>query len=89
MAAALRWDARYGDRHTELVVLSHRQPAVAVIAALEAALLTDEELAAGPDDWRTLPDPFGTWHEDPCEASTPVDDRTGATTEPDREERSR
>jgi len=75
VAAALIWDPVHGDRHTELAVLSYRQPGVAVIAALDAALLTDEELAAGPDVWRALPDPFGSWHEDPCEASSPPDDR--------------
>ncbi|TFV47823.1 GTP-binding protein [Blastococcus sp. TF02A_35] len=86
VAAALRWDPLHGDRHTELVVLSHRQPGVAVIEALDAALLTDDELAAGPEVWRELGDPFGAWHEDPCEGTPPADDRTASTT--DREDRS-
>ncbi|SOE02222.1 ribosome hibernation factor-recruiting GTPase MRF [Blastococcus haudaquaticus] len=84
VAAALRWHPLHGDRHTELAVLSHRQPGVAVITALDAALLTDEELAAGPDAWRALTDPFGSWHEDPCEATPAPDDRAATT---DREDR--
>jgi G3E family GTPase len=85
VAAALRWDPDHGDRHTELVVLTHRQPASLITAALHAAELTDEEFAAGPEAWRRFPDPFGSWHEDPCEASAPADDATHAT---HREERS-
>jgi G3E family GTPase len=81
VAAALRWDPLHGDRDTELVVLTHRQPAGAVTAALAAALLTDTELALGPDGWRALPDPFGAAHTDPCEASSPADPTTHLTEE--------
>ena len=84
VAAALRWDPLHGDRHTGIAVLSHRQPGVAVISALDAALLTDEELTAGPDAWRALPDPFGSWHEDPCEATPAPDDRASTTEREDR-----
>lgn len=51
-----------------------------ITAALEGALLTEDELAAGETAWRDYPDPFGSWHTDPCdvldlaEAST-VDSR--------------
>ncbi|MGY1750340.1 ribosome hibernation factor-recruiting GTPase MRF [Modestobacter sp. SYSU DS0511] len=72
-AASLRWDPVFGDRDVQLVVLTHRQSPMAITTTLFAALLTDAELAAGPDLWATWPDPFGTWHEDPCEASTPAD----------------
>jgi hypothetical protein len=34
---------------------------------LRGALLTDEEMAASLETWRTYPDPFGEWHEEPCE----------------------
>lgn len=84
VAAALCWDPLHGDRHTEVAVLSHRQPGVTVIAALDAALLTDEEIAAGPDAWRDYPDPFGSWHEDPCEATPAPDDRATTTEREDR-----
>lgn len=34
---------------------------VALEAALDGALLTDEEFAAGPDEWQRLDDPFPAW----------------------------
>ena len=74
VSAALRWDAEHGDRDVEIVALVHRQIPGAVVAALDAALLTDEEYALGPDAWAELPDPFGAWHEEPCEAGSPADD---------------
>ncbi|WP_222195168.1 ribosome hibernation factor-recruiting GTPase MRF [Modestobacter italicus] len=88
-AAALRWDPVHGDRDVELVVLTHRQPAELITAALSAALLTDEELAAGEDTWRALPDPFGAWHADPCEAAGPADEPDLHTSTTDREEHPR
>ena len=81
VAAALRWDPLHGDRDTELVVLTHRQPAEAITAALTAALLTDEELALGVEAWRAFDDPFGEEHTDPCEASSPADPTTHLTEE--------
>ena len=83
-AAALRWDPLYGDRDVELVVLTHRQSPELITAALTAALLTDAELAAGEESWRALPDPFGAWHEDPCEASSPADDDLHTSNREDR-----
>ncbi|SDP33502.1 GTPase, G3E family [Klenkia soli] len=76
VAAALRWDPVHGDRDTELVVLTHRQPADVLTGALAGALLTDEELALGPEGWRAFEDPFGETHTDPCEASSPADPST-------------
>ncbi|MCZ2848862.1 ribosome hibernation factor-recruiting GTPase MRF [Modestobacter sp. VKM Ac-2978] len=89
-AAALRWDPLHGDRDVELVVLTHRQPAEAITAALSAALLTDGELAAGPATWTAFDDPFGEWHSDPCEAAGPADDpqRDNDLHTADREDRS-
>ncbi|MGY1771573.1 ribosome hibernation factor-recruiting GTPase MRF [Blastococcus sp. SYSU D00813] len=80
VAAALRWHPLYGDRDVDVVVLSHRRPPMAVTAALEAALLTDEELAAGQEVWSTWADPFGDWHADPCEASTPAAEESSHAT---------
>ena len=31
---------------------------------LRRCLLTESELAAGPDAWRALPDPFPAWQHD-------------------------
>lgn len=64
--AALDWDPRFGDRVQELVVLAHRAAPEEITAALAGALLTDEELAEGEDAWARYPDPFDSWHADPC-----------------------
>lgn len=57
--AALDWHPRFGDRVQELAILCHDSPASDITATLHAALLTDEELAAGEAAWRDYPDPFG------------------------------
>ncbi|MQA09874.1 MAG: cobalamin biosynthesis protein CobW [Pseudonocardiaceae bacterium] len=69
--AALRWDAEYGDRAQELVVIAHRADPEEIVTALNGALLTDEELATGWQAWLSLPDPFGYWHSDPCAEGDP------------------
>ncbi|GAA4918096.1 G3E family GTPase [Actinomycetospora succinea] len=65
-AAALRWDERFGDREQQLVVLVHDADPAGIVEALDAALLTDEELALGEPAWRRFPDPFSHRHVDPC-----------------------
>ncbi|WP_020673621.1 ribosome hibernation factor-recruiting GTPase MRF [Amycolatopsis nigrescens] len=73
--ASLRWDPVFGDRAQELVVVTDQATPEEIEAALTGALLTDEELAAGLEAWRNYPDPFGAWHEEPCE-DTEVDEDT-------------
>ncbi|GAA3724830.1 hypothetical protein GCM10022238_44350 [Gordonia hankookensis] len=68
---ALRWDERFGDRHTSLVVLVHRADAVDVREALRSACLDDVEFAAGGALWSTYDDPFGQMHADPCDDLEP------------------
>ncbi|QWF85543.1 ribosome hibernation factor-recruiting GTPase MRF [Amycolatopsis sp. CA-230715] len=75
--ASLRWDPVHGDRAQEIVVLTDRATPEEIEAALGGALLTDEELADGPSAWRAYPDPFGEWHEEPCD-DTEVPDNTAA-----------
>jgi G3E family GTPase len=65
--ASLRWDPVFGDRAQEIVVVTDQASPEEVDAALRGALLTDAELAAGPKAWLAYPDPFGEWHEEPCE----------------------
>ncbi|MFG1783624.1 ribosome hibernation factor-recruiting GTPase MRF [Rhodococcus oryzae] len=64
--AALRWDERFGDRDTSLIVLVHAADPDHIDRTLRWALVTDEELRH-ESDWGDWPDPFGQWHEDPCE----------------------
>jgi G3E family GTPase len=65
--ASLRWDPEFGDRAQEIVVVTDQATPEEVEAALHGALLTDAELAAGPDVWLNYLDPFGEWHEEPCD----------------------
>ncbi|WP_328610145.1 GTP-binding protein [Amycolatopsis sp. NBC_00345] len=73
--ASLRWDPVHGDRAQELVVVTDQAAPGEIEHALRGALLTDEELAAGEAAWRDYPDPFGEWHEDPCEDDDTEADR--------------
>ncbi|MFC9786624.1 ribosome hibernation factor-recruiting GTPase MRF [Rhodococcus sp. NPDC127528] len=66
--AAVRWDARFGDRDVSLVVLAHAADPSDIDRALQWALVTDEELDC-EEQWPTWPDPFGHWHQDPCASS--------------------
>ena len=56
-----RYQEPYGDRRQELVVIGMDMEVALVQAMLEACLLTDQELAAGLDEWKKLPDPFPAW----------------------------
>ncbi|MEJ3653859.1 GTP-binding protein [Actinomycetes bacterium KLBMP 9759] len=60
--AALSWDDRFGDRVQELVVVTDAADPDLIAEQLDAALLTDGELAA-EESWAALPDPFGRWPE--------------------------
>ena len=67
--AAVGWDERFGDRHISLTAIVCGARPDDIVATLRDALLTDDELEA---DWTEYPDPFGDWHEEPCE--TPVEE---------------
>lgn len=64
--AALSWDARHGDRHTAMTILTYGARRADITNALQAALLTDEEFQS-PQDWSHYDDPFD-WQEEPCES---------------------
>ena len=75
--AELTWDDRYGDRHTAMTILVYSAHPAEILDALHGALLTDDELRI-PHDWIHYDDPFGDWHEDPCEAPAEDDEDTPA-----------
>ncbi len=64
--AAADWDDRLGDRHVSLTVLVCGAEPEEIAEALGGALLTDDELSR-PGEWPGYADPFGDWHEDPCD----------------------
>lgn len=59
--ASLDWDPEFGDRSQEVVAVCLRASGEDVVAALEAALVTDEELALAAE--LEFADPFAEWHE--------------------------
>jgi G3E family GTPase len=67
--AAADWDNRLGDRHVSMTVLVCGAEPEDIADGLRGALLTNDELSR-PGDWTHYPDPFGDWHEDPCDDMT-------------------
>ncbi len=55
------WEEPCGDRRQELGLIGQSMPRDIIEAALERCLLTDLEMARGPDEWRHIPDPFSHW----------------------------
>ena len=55
------WHPLWADRRQELAVIGVDLDAAAVRAALDACLLDDDEMEAGPRLWRDLVDPFPRW----------------------------
>lgn len=60
-ALADLWHERYGDRRQELVLIGVDLPEPDVRRAVDACLLTDEEMVRGPVSWQLLSDPFPAW----------------------------
>jgi hypothetical protein len=55
------WHPYYGDRRQELVMIGVDLPESDVRAALDACLLTHDEMVRGPIAWQSFPDPFPLW----------------------------
>ncbi|NJL53787.1 GTP-binding protein [bacterium] len=55
------WQEPFGDRRQELVFIGIQMPNETMMEQLNAALLTDAELALGEDGWQLFPDNFPEW----------------------------
>jgi G3E family GTPase len=61
----LSWDPVFGDRRQELAFVGLDMDEAALRARLDACLLTDDEMAWGPQEWLKIPDPFPPWGSEP------------------------
>ncbi len=51
----------FGDRRQEIVFIGQALDEEQASRALDACLLNEKELVAGPDSWKRFPDPFPLW----------------------------
>jgi len=58
-----KWDEQVGDARQELVLIGMEMDEQALRSRFDACLLTDGEMAAGPDVWMSWSNPFPEWHE--------------------------
>ena len=56
------WEEPWGDRRQEVVIIGQEMDRAAITAKLDVCLLTDEEMALGPEGWLAhFSDPFHEW----------------------------
>jgi G3E family GTPase len=55
------WDPVFGDRRQEIVIIGIDMDEAELRRRLNACLLSDAEIARGPQAWRRLRDPFPAW----------------------------
>ena len=58
------WAEPWGDRRQELVFIGAPLAKQELWSALDACLLSDEEMSGGPASWQQLSDPFPAWLSD-------------------------
>ncbi|ADC72931.1 cobalamin synthesis protein P47K [Thioalkalivibrio sp. K90mix] len=75
-AIAPVWDERFGDRRQEIVLIGIKMDADAMRQRLDACLLTDDEMAAGPQQWQHFEDPFPVWRLSDEPEGSPEESRT-------------
>ena len=55
------WQAPWGDRRTELIVIGQGIDVESIAEALDECLLNDEEMSLVPDRWAMFTDPLPEW----------------------------
>jgi len=66
----------WGDRRQELVIIGSDMSERVIRAQLDAALLTESELAAGQQAWASYEDAFPPWTEEPTGDEVSADTQT-------------
>ena len=62
------WTEEVGDCRQELVFIGVEMDQGAIEAVLDEALVTDDEMSAGPEHWLTFEDPLPSWeHSQPAQ----------------------
>ncbi|MFL6590648.1 MAG: GTP-binding protein [Chthoniobacterales bacterium] len=56
-----QWHEPFGDRRQAIALMTMNVEPNVIRAQLDACLLTPDEMAAGPERWQHLPDPFPSW----------------------------
>ena len=65
-----KWDDQVGDARQELVLIGIDMDEPSLRARLNACLLTDAEMAAGPQVWATMRNPLADW---PVQSDSRID----------------
>lgn len=55
------WQEPFGDRRQSFALMALGADGSALRSQIDACLLTEAEMAAGPPSWSELPDPFPSW----------------------------
>jgi G3E family GTPase len=55
------WQEPFGDRRQSFAIMALEVERAILESALDACLLTDAEIAEGPDSWKKFSDPFPSW----------------------------
>jgi G3E family GTPase len=67
-----KWDERVGDARQEIVLIGMEMDEVALRARFDACLLTDEEMAQGPEAWQRWHNPLPAWPQAKTQQGIPA-----------------